>query len=419
MPKQSLSLKTYLALARPRGGTAAQVPRPPRPKGALLWAHADSLERARALASLCARIVQHRHGVNMLMTGQAEVARLTDTLAGTTAEVQGAPLAITLADTLPPDTLPEVSGFIDHWSPDLCLWSGQNLYPALLHVAANAGCRLALVGATDRPWTTPAVRWLPDTAPTALRHFDVIYTEDDAAERRLRRMGVAERRLRRTGPLTEARLPLDCSPRLHTEMSEQLAGRPVWLAARVRAGEVAQILRAHKRASRLAHRLLLILVPALRDEAARISQEAAGSGFRLCRWDEAETPDENAQILLASGPEDLGLWYRLAPLAFIGGSLVSRHGGHDPFEAAALGSAVLYGPNVGRHLPAYSRLAEAGAARIVRDVDTLSAAVSQLIAPDQAAAMAHAGWDVVSAGAEMTDRVVEQSLQWLDQAGAA
>ena len=130
-------------------------------------------------------------------------------------------------------------------------------------------------------------------------------------------------------------------------------------------------------------------------------------------------PDETTQMILTETPGELGLWYRLAPLVFLGGSLVPGHGGEDPLEAAVHGTALLYGPNVGRHLPAYSRLAEAGAARIVRDFDSLSAAVSQLIAPDRAAAMAHAGWDVVSQGAALTDELLTLAGDWLDTGEAA
>ena len=129
-------------------------------------------------------------------------------------------------------------------------------------------------------------------------------------------------------------------------------------------------------------------------------------------------PDENTQVFVAENPGELGLWYRLAPLSFLGGSLVPGHGGHDPFEAATLGSAILTGPTSGG-IGAYTRLVEAGAARIVRDTDSLAAAVSNLIAPDQAAAMAHAGWDVISAGAALADAVVAELGDLLDKRGAA
>ena len=111
--------------------------------------------------------------------------------------------------------------------------------------------------------------------------------------------------------------------------------------------------------------------------------------------------------------------YRLAPVTFLGGSLVSGVGGRDPFEAAALGSAILYGPNVGRYLAAYSRLASVGAARIVKDAETLAGAVQRLSAPDQAAAMAHAAWEVVTQGAEATDRLLDLLQDTLDLAEVA
>ena len=79
---------------------------------------------------------------------------------------------------------------------------------------------------------------------------------------------------------------------------------------------------------------------------------------------------------------------------------------------------MLYGPNIRQHLPAYTRLASAGAARIVKDAEGLSAGVLQLIAPDNAASMALAAWEVVSEGAEVTDRLLDIIQDQLDQQGA-
>jgi 3-deoxy-D-manno-octulosonic-acid transferase len=133
------------------------------------------------------------------------------------------------------------------------------------------------------------------------------------------------------------------------------------------------------------------------------------------RWGDDPYPDETTQVMVADDPGDRGLFFRVAPVSFLGSSLVSGHGGCDPFEAAALGSAVLYGPKVRNFLPSYGRLATAGAARIVNDAGALGNAVSRLIAPDQAATMAHAGWDVISEGAELADRVIEMVQDRLDE----
>ena len=147
----------------------------------------------------------------------------------------------------------------------------------------------------------------------------------------------------------------------------------------------------------------MILVPDDETEGREFRQMLHDTGFRTAVWSEGEMPDETTQILLADTRGEMGLWYRLAPVTFMGSSLMPGHGGRDPYEPAALGSAILYGPNVGRYLAAYSRFAAAGAARIVKDSDSLAAAVQQCLAPDKAAQMATAGWEVASEGAEVTD----------------
>jgi hypothetical protein len=102
----------------------------------------------------------------------------------------------------------------------------------------------------------------------------------------------------------------------------------------------------------------------------------------------------------------------------VGGSL-QPIGGHNPFEPAALGSAILHGPYVTNFVDIYQRLTEAGAARLVTGPDTLAEAVHELMNPDKAAAMAHAAWEVVSQGAEVTDRALDAIFDRLDAGPAA
>ncbi|APZ55103.1 3-deoxy-D-manno-octulosonic acid transferase [Salipiger abyssi] len=403
MTRKPFALSAYLAFARGRPATP-MPPAPSRPEGPLLWAHADSAEAARALSALAVRMQSQRPEITLLLTHPPGMA-----------VPAGAPDRIVLP--LPVDSLANAQAFADHWGPDLGLWTGQLLAPALLARTSAIGTRMIHLGARNEIWTTPAPLWVPDCTGAALTLFDRIFAEDSAALRRLRRLGLSDSRLRSAGPLSETAPPLDCPPALHEELAQALSGRPVWLAAKIRADEASDILRAHRRATRLAHRLLLVLVPATAEDGVAIAGTASASDLRIASWESGDMPDENCQVLLTADAADLGLWYRLAPIVFLGGSLRAGHGGEDPLEAAAHGAALLYGPNVRRHLSAYTRLVDAGAARIVRDFDTLATAVSQLIAPDRAAAMAHAGWDVVSQGAALTDEVIALIFQWLDGDG--
>jgi 3-deoxy-D-manno-octulosonic-acid transferase len=316
--------------------------------------------------------------------------------------------------TLPPDTQRMAEEYVRALRPDVVLWASNQLRPALVDACARSGAWLVALDIGETGFTTPGPRWLPDPAPATLAQFDRLFAKTKPAESMLRRLGVRASHIAGPGPLSDAGPPLDCAEAIHQEVAETLTGRPVWLAAHLRADEAGDILRAHRQAMRLTHRLLLIIAPATPEDGNSIAQMLESSGLRCIDWDNGDLPEYSTQILLARNDDELGLWYRLAPLAFMGSSLVAGHGGSDPFEAAALGTAILYGPNVGQHLGAYTQLVEAGGARIVRDAESLEAAVQHLIAPDKSAAMAHAGWDVISAGAQLVDMLMAEIGERLD-----
>ena len=75
----------------------------------------------------------------------------------------------------------------------------------------------------------------------------------------------------------------------------------------------------------------------------------------------------------------MGLWYRLADFAFLGGSMVP-HGGQNPIEPAKLLVPILHGGHVGNFRDVYDALIEARAVIAVEDAATLAAAVRRLIA---------------------------------------
>ncbi|MEM7319144.1 MAG: 3-deoxy-D-manno-octulosonic acid transferase, partial [Pseudomonadota bacterium] len=193
-----------------------------------------------------------------------------------------------------------------------------------------------------------------------------------------------------------------------------LGGRPVWLAAWVKQGELPSVLWAHKNALRLLHRLVLVLHIEEGGEQAVLLQQLRAMNLRVADWDAGDPIEDNTQVILSNTTEDLGLWYRMAPVSFLGGSLNPGSGGHDPLNAIALGSALLYGPNIGSHIETYARLAAAGAARCVRDSEALSENVVSLLSPDRAAEMALAGWRVVTESAFLTDQLIELIEDRLD-----
>ncbi|MFQ5567577.1 MAG: 3-deoxy-D-manno-octulosonic acid transferase, partial [Paracoccaceae bacterium] len=157
-----------------------------------------------------------------------------------------------------------------------------------------------------------------------------------------------------------------------------LAGRPVWLAASTHAPEEEAVAEAHRVAAGSLPGLLTILTPRHPKRGDGIAALLAGQGLTVVRRSRGEAPGPGTQVWLADTLGEMGLWLRLAPVAFVGGSIAAR-GGHNPFEAAALGSAILHGPATGNFAPAYAALAAAGGARMVADGAAMGAAVAALL----------------------------------------
>jgi 3-deoxy-D-manno-octulosonic-acid transferase len=307
----------------------------------------------------------------------------------------------------PFDRVSAVEAFLDHWQPDVLLWAGGGLRPALLARASMP--KLLVDGAPTPQLLECGGRW-PGLARGVVPLFDRALVAGDAAAERLARAGLPEERLEIAGPLEAPATVLPCNERERRDLAQTIGARPVWLAGDLPLSELPAVVAAHRLASRGAHRLLLILAPKNAEDAGAMARALGEAGLRVASRAESEEPEEDTQVFLADGMGEMGLWLRLAPLAFLGGTLPGGCGGRHPFEAAAFGVALMHGPTVAPHDEAWSRLDTAGASRLVLNGAELGRAVEALLAPDRAAAMAHAGWDVATKGAEVANRVTDLIL---------
>ncbi|KPA21205.1 3-deoxy-D-manno-octulosonic acid transferase [Shimia sp. SK013] len=405
MPR-SLGLTAYLAFAR-RQPRRFKPSTTERPKGELIWLHCSDPARVRSLAQLGLRLAHLRDDTQKVLI----------TTAGDALPAHSLP-AGAIWQKCPGENPEDIRDFLEYWQPELLIWLGKWLRPALI-VASSERMPAMLLEPGSPMLENKRWRVGPEPIRATLARFSIILANTPAGESRLRSMLPENVQVRASGELTEEAPALSCVVSDLEDLRETLAGRPVWLAARVQPEEMPAVLTAYRAALRLSHRLLLVVVPDSPTQVAAIDRQITDQEWRVAYWDDGVFPQRDTQVVLAESAHELGLWYRIAPVSFVGSSLVSGHGGRDPLEPAALGSAVLYGPSVRNHLDSYTRLANAGAARIVRDADSLATALIQLAAPDQLATMAHAGWQEISQTAEVTDTIVAHAQRLLDEQEAA
>lgn len=392
MAKKPLDL--LRAFFGPGKGREPQPPAtlPPRPEGGLVWVHTGG--------------VADHAGARLLAEALAQ--DLAVVLTSDTAIDAGDLPEGVIAAPAPPDIAREINRFLDHWAPAALVLTGSGLSPALVREAAERKLPVLWVDAAATRADEDRWRWMRG-ARQAMARCDRILARDTAAAVTLRRTVGREANIEVGGELLPAAEPLRHTEAERESLARLLASRPVWLAVACPEAEEPDVLAAHAKALRQAHRMLLILAPADPSRAAVLADRLTAEGWEVADRARDEEPEDGVQIFVTDGPTELGLWYRLAPVTFIGGTL-SGGAIQSPLEAAALGSAIVHGPATGVHEAAFSRLAAARAARRVSDGAALADAVADLIAPDRAAQLAHNAWAVSSAGAEVTARLRQMIL---------
>ena len=393
-----LASRTLVGRSRPR---SPQVQAPvERPPGVVIWCHAGPGSDAEALAETARRIAASRPGAAIVLTSPDPPAA-------------GFAPPLHLADE-PEDNARDIRRFLDFWRPDAVVLAGEVTAPATLLEVQDRGLPLVLVDARVPDAFARRLRWTPGAGAALFGRVARILTATEAEAELFRRLRAPPDRVEARGHLEEGTAPLPCNRSDHAALAQLLAARPVWLAIAVEPAEIEAVVAAHRRAMQGAHRLLLILAPAEADSGPALRDALERDGFVVALRSDGEEPDPDIQIFVADVPGEAGLWYRLAPITFLGGSLVRGGQGHDPCEPAALGSAILAGPDMGRHRRRIQRFLAAGAARTVGSAEALGEAVADHLAPDRTAEMARRAWEITSAGADMTDRVIELVTGLLD-----
>lgn len=380
----------------------------PRPDGSVIWIHAASVGEALSVQELIRRILEERPDVTILLTtGTRTSADLVATRLPPQAVHQFAPV----------DTRDAIQRFLDHWRPELAIWVESELWPRMIHDTAARGIPMALINARMSADSYKRWRWFKGTARALLTRFQLVLAQDQATGRRLTSLGAPAEHVRVVGTLKEGAQVLPFREADRDAFLAAIENRPRWLASSTHPGEEEIVAEAHSALVRKMHRLLLILVPRHPERGPEVAAMLRGEGWHVALRSAGEPLEFDTQIYVADTLGELGLWYRIAPVSFVAGSLTET-GGHNPFEPAALGSAILHGPHVFNFADIYKRLAEAGAARLASTAEGLAASVEDLLSPDKAARMAHAAWEVSSRGAEVTDLALNEVLTLLEDAEA-
>lgn len=344
----------------------------PRPDGPLVWLHAVGLGEVMALRGLIAAMGRARPDLSFLVTSSARSS------------------AVAFAGNTPPRTQHQflaldapgpVARFLDHWRPDLSVWAEQDLWPGLVVAAYRRGIPLALINARMNARAFAARRRFRSLYSDLYARFAHISAQDADTARHLRQLGAASVTV--TGSLKAGAGPLADQPDIRVSLTAAFKGRRPWCAASSHLADETVALAAQRILFAQDSQHLLIIAP--RDPARRdaIVLACADAGLAVALRSRGMLPATTDAVYLADSFGDMGLWYRLCPAALVGGAMGDT-GGHNPWEAAYLGCAVLHGPNVANFAADYAALHGAGAATAISDAAGLVTALQNPGLADEA-----------------------------------
>lgn len=346
-----------------RKGVATEA----RPEGRLLWLHAASVGESLSVLRLITHLGTLHSDLSFLLTsGTATSAQIVAGRLPPRTQHQFAPLDIPKG----------VDRFLRHWAPDAAIFVESELWPNMLRQASAAGIPLALVNA--RISDNSARNWAraPATARHLMQNFQLIHCQDDRTAGHLQALGLP---MAAKGPNLKAMsAPLPVDKKEKSRLLGLLGDRPIWLASSTHPGEDEVVLEAHQTLLRSHPDALLILVPRHQERANDILALVAKTEMRRAQRSLGDDPIANTQVYLADTLGETGLWYDLCPVTCLCGSF-TQVGGHNPFEPAHGGSAILHGPYFANFAQVYKDFGAASAAKEVADTAALSDAVSSLL----------------------------------------
>lgn len=338
-----------------------------RPRGRLAWFHAASVGETNAVLPILIEFRErHPSAAILLTTGTVTSARIAADRLGDVGIHQYVPL----------DVPGFVELFLDHWRPDLAVFVESEIWPNLVLGASRRNIPMLLANARMSPKSAANWRRRNKSAKALFSRFEVVLAQTPTLARQFTRLGARD--VRAAGNLKIDSPPPPIDNNEIARLRAIIGARPVLLAASTHDNEEEMLAEAYRLLPQTLANPLLIIAPRHPSRAAAIVEQLGQRGLSVAKRSAGESPGDQHAVYLADTIGELGTFYCLASVAFVGGSLIP-HGGQNPIEAIRLGAAVLTGPHWENFREVYADLLRAKGCREVNDAAELAATAAELL----------------------------------------
>ena len=348
------------------------IPSASRKRGTLIWFHSASVGETLLVLSLIEKTSKIFPNQNILLTtqtvssGKMVTSKLTENV---------------VHQYLPYDLLPGVRRFLYHWQPSVGILVESEFWPVLISEADHQNIPLLVINGKMTGKSFNRWKRFPKFTQVLFDKINLFLVQSPKIKSRFSELGVNPDKQVVTGQLKQESKPLSHDPEVFSNLNEYFQNKQVWVAASTHEGEEEIIAETHiKLSSNTGNNFHLILVPRYPERGREIAELLNTYGLNSVLRSKGELPGELDTVYIADTMGELGLWYRLAKVSFIGGSLVHK-GGHNPYEPALLECPIIHGKYYENFSAEYEQLKEQGGSQMVNNSKELAEAIERALDP--------------------------------------
>ena len=343
-----------------------------RPEGVLVWVHAASVGEVNSVFPLISDIQTRFPEVRILLTtGTVTSAKL----------VASRNLKDVIHQYVPIDTPEATNRFLRRFRPDIGFCVESELWPNLVVNARARGCFMIIVN--GRMSENSFDKWQKYALQMVLQMmscFELVFAQTEVDAQRFRALGARDARA--YGNIKYDSPPLSCNENELFSLKRKIGGRPLWLAASTHADEELQIAKTHALLAKTYPNMLTIIAPRHPKRGSEIVAKISKYGAVAMR-SRGKNISEKTNFYIADTLGELGLFYRLCEIVFMGGSLAPK-GGQNPIEPARLRCAIIAGNHTENFADMYGEMDKLGICERANTPQEIAIKVANLLQnPDE------------------------------------
>lgn len=379
-----------------------------RPEGIIVWIHAASVGESISVLPLVNLLLESNKNTNILFT--------TGTVTSAKILQKRLPKRV-IHQFVPVDKYITVKRFLEHWKPDIALWVESELWPNLIIESQKSGCKMIQVNARISEDSRRTWQRAKKLIQRMLECFSLSLAQSQQDADRLKELGAKNTKY--IGNLKYDAPPLPTDPKEAGQILKAIGERQFWVAASTHKGEEEIIFSIHRKLREKQPDLLTIIIPRHPNRSKEIAEDIRqkDSLINIAIRSEGEEIKKDTEIYIADTMGELGIFYRLANIVFIGGSLVD-HGGQNPLEAARLECAIISGPHTHNFSEIYREMKYERAYLEVSDEEELYSTVSRLFSNhEEVLGLARRAQEIVESKQGIVKKYLEEIKPFLNQVG--